>query len=158
MYAVFEDGSRQYKVSEGTVVKVDWREAEGERWAGQAIKVVTSQLRASIAPEVEAADLAVAYEPVWAIGTGKTPTSDEIAQMHEAVRAARRPCPRIESALRRHHRRHQRRVEMVGLRGVVDQGGIGNIMHRAGSRGVMGQAGDGGWDVDRRQVEDCCCE
>ena len=63
-------------------------ETEGERWAGQAIKVVTSQLRASIAPEVEAADLAVAYEPVWAIGTGKTPTSDEIAQMHEAVRAA----------------------------------------------------------------------
>ena len=63
-------------------------ETEEERSAGRAISVVTAQLKASIAPEVKAADLAVAYEPVWAIGTGKTPMSDEIAQMHEAVRAA----------------------------------------------------------------------
>ncbi len=63
-------------------------ESEEERSAGRAISVVTAQLKASIAPEVKAADLAVAYEPVWAIGTGKTPMSDEIAQMHEAVRAA----------------------------------------------------------------------
>ncbi len=63
-------------------------ETEEERSAGRAISVVTAQLKASIAPEVKAADLAVAYEPVWAIGTGKTPMSDEIAQMHEAVRSA----------------------------------------------------------------------
>ena len=63
-------------------------ESEEERSAGRAISVVTAQLKASIAPEVKAADLAVAYEPVWAIGTGKTPMSDEIAQMHEAVRSA----------------------------------------------------------------------
>ena len=44
-------------------------------------------MESSLDPDTECKDLAVAYEPVWAIGTGKTPSMDDIAQMHEAARA-----------------------------------------------------------------------
>ena len=57
-----------------------------ERDAGQAVAVVTGQLAASL-PDGAAADwLSVAYEPVWAIGTGRTPTVSDVAAMHEAIR------------------------------------------------------------------------
>jgi triosephosphate isomerase len=49
---------------------------------------VTAQLDASL-PRGEAAvvdHLTIAYEPIWAIGTGKVPTTDDIAEMHEALR------------------------------------------------------------------------
>jgi triosephosphate isomerase len=46
-----------------------------------------TQLEASIPGDVAAANLAVAYEPVWAIGTGKTPKPADIQEMHDAVRA-----------------------------------------------------------------------
>jgi triosephosphate isomerase len=62
-------------------------ESDKERAANQAVRVVTQQLLASIPPELEAADLTVAYEPIWAIGTGKTPTAADIAEMHTAIRA-----------------------------------------------------------------------
>jgi triosephosphate isomerase len=62
-------------------------ESDKERGAGQAVPVVTQQLLASIPPELEAGDLTIAYEPIWAIGTGKTPTAADIAEMHAAIRA-----------------------------------------------------------------------
>jgi triosephosphate isomerase (TIM) len=62
-------------------------ETEVERNAGKALEIVAGQLRASVPAEAEAARAAVAYEPVWAIGTGRTPTNDEIAQMHAHIRA-----------------------------------------------------------------------
>ena len=57
------------------------------REQGAAIETVLAQLDGSL-PNVSAAEgeLAIAYEPVWAIGTGKIPTMDEIAQMHGAIR------------------------------------------------------------------------
>ncbi len=61
-------------------------ESEREREAGQAVAVVTGQLEASIPSGVEAGDFTIAYEPIWAIGTGKTPTIAEIAEMHAAIR------------------------------------------------------------------------
>jgi len=61
-------------------------ETEKERDSGKAVAVVTAQLKASIPAEMTAPDLVVAYEPVWAIGTGRTPTAIQIADMHEAVR------------------------------------------------------------------------
>jgi len=62
-------------------------ESDKEREAGHAIRVVTQQLEASIPPELGASDLTIAYEPIWAIGTGKTPTTADIGEMHAAIRA-----------------------------------------------------------------------
>ena len=57
------------------------------REAGQAVPTVDSQLEASLPrPPGDPATLAVAYEPIWAIGTGKIPTLDEIGEMHAALR------------------------------------------------------------------------
>jgi len=58
------------------------------RDAGDADEVVTAQLLASL-PEGASADwLAVAYEPIWAIGTGRIPTLEAIQSMHATLRAA----------------------------------------------------------------------
>lgn len=58
------------------------------RDAGQAEDVVAAQLLASL-PEGASADwLAIAYEPIWAIGTGRIPTMEAVAEMHAALRAA----------------------------------------------------------------------
>lgn len=64
-------------------------EPEAVRDAGQAEAFVTAQLAASLPTMLEspAESLTVAYEPVWAIGTGRTPTVDEVGAMHRALRA-----------------------------------------------------------------------
>ena len=62
-------------------------ETLAERDAGRAEAVVTAQIAGSL-PEGAAAEwLAIAYEPVWAIGTGRTPTVADVAAMHGAIRA-----------------------------------------------------------------------
>lgn len=61
-------------------------ETEAERDAGQAVSVVTGQVRDSVPANSKAATTAVAYEPVWAIGTGRTPSADDVAEMHAAIR------------------------------------------------------------------------
>ncbi len=58
-----------------------------ERDSGNAIAIVTAQLAASLPASASSDWLAVAYEPVWAIGTGRVPVSDDIAAMHAALRA-----------------------------------------------------------------------
>ena len=58
-----------------------------QRRSGDALAVVTSQVRGSLPPELAGHAFAVAYEPIWAIGTGLTPTTDEIVEMHRAIRA-----------------------------------------------------------------------
>ena len=62
-------------------------ETEAQRDAGEAESVVARQLEGSL-PRGEgvAAKVTVAYEPVWAIGTGRTPTVDDIGAMHRAIR------------------------------------------------------------------------
>ena len=49
--------------------------------------VVETQLQGSIPAGVKATELVVAYEPVWAIGAGRTPTAGDVAAMHAAIRA-----------------------------------------------------------------------
>lgn len=61
-------------------------ETEAERDAGNALSVVAAQLAASVPDDWAGHDIVIAYEPVWAIGTGRTPTSPEIAEMHDAIR------------------------------------------------------------------------
>ena len=63
-------------------------ESEKTRDAGRAVVYVKKQIKASL-PEIENAGekLTIAYEPIWAIGTGKTATTDDIAEVHEAIRA-----------------------------------------------------------------------
>lgn len=62
-------------------------ETEAERDAGSAVSVVLSQLDGSLPDEAASAWLAVAYEPVWAIGTGRIPSVEDVAEMHGAIRA-----------------------------------------------------------------------
>ena len=62
-------------------------ESEAQRLAGEAEGLVTGQLRGSLPDGFAAAGGVVAYEPVWAIGTGRTPTEADIAAIHAAIRA-----------------------------------------------------------------------
>ena len=73
-------------------------ETESERAAGRATDVVTAQLRDSIPTAIKGSQTAVAYEPVWAIGTGRTPTTAEIHEMHKAIRQALQARHGVEAA------------------------------------------------------------
>jgi triosephosphate isomerase len=63
-------------------------ETLGEREAGRAVEVVRGQVLNSLPLAAGGREFAVAYEPVWAIGTGLTPTLEQIEEVHRAVRAA----------------------------------------------------------------------
>ncbi|GLK71346.1 triose-phosphate isomerase [Ancylobacter dichloromethanicus] len=72
----------------GLVAIVCVGETRAEREAGQALDIVRGQLAGSVPDGATGAGLIVAYEPVWAIGTGLTPTNEDIAEVHAALRAA----------------------------------------------------------------------
>jgi triosephosphate isomerase len=61
-------------------------ETQGERDAGKALEVVGRQLAGSVPDGATAANLVVAYEPVWAIGTGRTPTPKDVQEVHGFIR------------------------------------------------------------------------
>jgi triosephosphate isomerase (TIM) len=61
-------------------------ETRGERDGGRALSVVGTQLDGSMPDDATAENLVLAYEPVWAIGSGLTPTPSDIAEMHGLVR------------------------------------------------------------------------
>jgi triosephosphate isomerase (TIM) len=71
----------------GLVAIVCIGETEGERRAGLTLDVVGRQLAASLPDSASATDTVIAYEPVWAIGTGLTPTSADVADVHGFIRA-----------------------------------------------------------------------
>lgn len=63
-------------------------ETAGQRAADLTLDVIRRQLGASIPAEATAADTIIAYEPVWAIGTGLTPTVDDVEMIHGVIRVA----------------------------------------------------------------------
>jgi triosephosphate isomerase (TIM) len=63
-------------------------ETEAQRDSGMTIDIVSGQLGGSVPDDAAAERLVVAYEPVWAIGTGRTPTAQEVADVHAAIRNA----------------------------------------------------------------------
>ena len=62
-------------------------ETESHRRSGQAEAVVHRQIAASVPDEAQGIDVVIAYEPVWAIGTGLTPSIEDIRDMHGNIRA-----------------------------------------------------------------------
>ncbi|KIZ43461.1 MULTISPECIES: triose-phosphate isomerase [Rhodopseudomonas] len=71
----------------GLVAIVCVGETQGERDAGHTLDVVAGQLAGSLPDSATASNVVVAYEPVWAIGTGRTPTTADVAEVHGFIRA-----------------------------------------------------------------------
>jgi triosephosphate isomerase len=63
-------------------------ETAGERSGGLTEEVVRRQLDKSLPDAASAANTVIAYEPVWAIGSGLTPTTEDVARVHAAIRQA----------------------------------------------------------------------
>lgn len=74
-------------IAAGLIAIVCVGETEAEREAGQALDIVARQVRHSVPRGATIETCVIAYEPVWAIGTGKTPTLSEIATVHGHLRA-----------------------------------------------------------------------
>ncbi|WP_224815102.1 triose-phosphate isomerase [Hasllibacter sp. MH4015] len=70
----------------GLIAIVCVGETEAERDAAVTLNVISTQLAGSIPEGAAPAQIVVAYEPVWAIGTGRTPTLDQIADVHAHIR------------------------------------------------------------------------
>ncbi len=76
----------QAAVDAGLIAIVCIGETEAERDAGKTLAVIGTQVDGSIPMGATAENLVIAYEPVWAIGTGRTPTLSEIAEVHSFLR------------------------------------------------------------------------
>lgn len=70
----------------GLIAVICVGETEAERDAGQANAVVAGQIGGSLPEGATATNTVIAYEPVWAIGTGRTPTPDDVQAMHWHMR------------------------------------------------------------------------
>ena len=70
----------------GLIAIVCLGESEAMRDAGQALDVVQGQLEQSLPLTADGDNTVIAYEPIWAIGTGRTPTLEQIAEVHDHLR------------------------------------------------------------------------
>ncbi|MDE9450632.1 triose-phosphate isomerase [Aliiroseovarius sp. Z3] len=74
-------------LSAGLKVVVCVGESLSEREANNTLDIIGGQMAGSIPDVVTGDSLVVAYEPIWAIGTGKVPTLDQIGEVHDFIRA-----------------------------------------------------------------------
>jgi triosephosphate isomerase len=72
----------------GLVALICVGETEAERDAGRELDVIGAQLAGSVPDTANGADTVIAYEPIWAIGSGRTPTEEQIAAVHRFLRDA----------------------------------------------------------------------
>jgi triosephosphate isomerase len=81
-------GKAETALAAGLSVILCVGESDAVREAGRAVATVSAQLDASLPAAIgEPARISVAYEPIWAIGTGKVPSMADIGEMHAALRA-----------------------------------------------------------------------
>lgn len=73
--------------SAGLVAIICIGETKDQREAGETLGVLSRQIACSVPDEATAENTVIAYEPVWAIGTGLTPTVDDVAEAHAHLRA-----------------------------------------------------------------------
>lgn len=73
-------------IGQGMVAIICVGETKAQREAGKALAVVRKQVNGSVPAASSAAQVVIAYEPVWAIGTGLTPTIADIAEIHADIR------------------------------------------------------------------------
>jgi triosephosphate isomerase len=71
----------------GLIAVICIGETEAERDAGQALAVCSRQIAGSVPNNATPDNTVIAYEPVWAIGTGRTPTTGDVAEVHSHIRA-----------------------------------------------------------------------
>jgi triosephosphate isomerase len=74
-------------IKQGLKVIICLGESLSQREANNTLDIIGGQLAGSIPDLVTGENLVVAYEPIWAIGTGKVPTLDQIGEVHDFIRA-----------------------------------------------------------------------
>ncbi|MEO0411258.1 MAG: triose-phosphate isomerase [Pseudomonadota bacterium] len=74
-------------LSQGLTAIVCVGETEAQRDAGETLSIIHSQVAGSLPKNANAETVVIAYEPVWAIGTGRTPSVEDVEQVHTAIRS-----------------------------------------------------------------------
>ncbi len=72
--------------AQGLIAVICVGETEAQRDAGQTLDVIRDQLAGSVPDDATGTTAVIAYEPVWAIGTGRVPTLEQIAEVHDDMR------------------------------------------------------------------------
>jgi len=74
-------------IKDGLRVIICVGETEAQKDAGQTLQIIESQVTESLPKEFSTEDVVIAYEPVWAIGTGRVPTAEDVQKVHTFIRS-----------------------------------------------------------------------